>query len=301
MNYKKIFKSQAVRHRILRMLSFIPDKTMVRLQYRIKFGRWPNLKNPVRYTEKIQLYKLYYRNPLLPVCSDKYAVREYLEKRGYSNLLPRLYGVFSRGEDIDFEKLPQKFVIKTNDGGGGDNILICKDKKSLDTQAAIKRINGWLNKKKLNPGREWAYTQIPKSVILIEEFLENEKDPEGGIEDYKFFCFDGKIYCIQYDEGRYSDHRRDFYTEEWENMHFLNGKPALGYDVPPPPNFEEMKKIARELSTGFPHVRVDLYSVKGKIYFGELTFYTASGYGWFKPDEYDKKLGAQFDTSTFAG
>ena len=299
MDYKKIFRGKRLRQNILRFLSFVPDRTMVRLQYRIKFGRWPDLRNPKRFTEKLLLYKIDYHNPLMPVCSDKYAVREFLENKGLGNLLPELYGVFDRADDIPFESLPDKFVIKTNDGGGGDNIVICRDKRSLDIPSVVRRVNSWLGKKNANPGREWAYSLIPKSVVIVEELLENPDDPEGGIEDYKFFCFDGKPFCLQYDRGRQGDHRRNFYDMDWTDMHIKSIKPGLDSTVPVPEGFDEMKRVAAALSKGFPHVRVDLYSVGGKVYFGEMTFYTAAGYTWFDPDSFDTVLGDQFDVSSF--
>ena len=300
MDYKKIFRSRKLRHRILKALSFIPDKTMVKLQYRIKFGCWPDFKNPKKYNEKIQLYKLYYRNPDMTICSDKFAVRQYLTQKGFGDLLPELYGVYDKAEDIYFDRLPDKFVIKTNDGSGGNNIIICKDKSKLDYSSIIKEVNSWLNLKNLNPGREWAYNNIPKSLIIIEEYLENPDDPGGGIEDYKFFCFDGKIEMLQYDEGRYgNDHRRNFYDTNWNDIHVVCGKPNTDRIVPKPKNFEKMKEIAVSLSKGFPHVRVDLYSVRDKIYFGELTFYTGSGYSLWLPKDYEFELGMPFDISSF--
>lgn len=288
-----------MRHRILKLLSFIPDKAMVKMQYRIKFGRWPDLKNPKRFTEKIQLYKLYYRNPLMTVCSDKYTVRKYLEDKGLGHILPKSYGAFTNGNDIDFSKLPDRFVIKTNDGGGGNNIIICKDKSQLDIPETITKVNSWLNIKNINPGREWCYTGIPKSMILVEEYLENKEDPEGGIEDYKFYCFDGKPFVLQYDAARYTSHKRNFYDMDWNDIKVISGCPPVDHEVPKPDNFEDMKRLASSLSEGFPHVRVDFYSVNGKVYFGELTFYTAAGYCSFDPDSFDEALGREFDVSSF--
>lgn len=299
MNYKKIFKSQKIRHNLLKMLSFLPDKLMLKIQYRIKLGRNLNLDNPKRYTEKIQLYKLYYRNPSLPVAVDKFEVRKFVEDKGLKNTLNTLLGVFEKAEDVDFSKLPDKFVIKTNDGGGGDNILICKDRDSLDKEGAIKKINSWLNKKNLNLGREWAYTKIPKSLIIVEDFLENESNPEGGLEDYKFFCFDGQPFCVVHDGDRYVGHKRNFYDLRWHNLHIGSDCANFKNDTPKPELFDEMLEIARKLSEGFPFVRVDLFQANGKVYFGELTFYPWSGYVQFDPDEFDFTLGEQFDVASF--
>lgn len=299
MNYKKLFKSRQTRQRIMRILSFVPDKTMLKIQYRMKLNRPLNLNNPERYTEKLQLYKLYYRNPDLGRCVDKFEVRNYIREKGIEIKFPILYGVFSKAEEIDFNSLPEKFVIKTNDGGGGDNIIICRDKKKLDIAQSIKTLNSWLNKKNNNAGREWAYTQINKSLIIVEEFLENKDNPEGGLEDFKFFCFDGEPFCVVHDGDRYIGHKRNFYDLEWNNLHISSDCENFEKEVPKPKNLEKMINLAKELSEGFPYVRVDLYSVEDKVYFGELTFYPWSGYVQYRPDEFDFRLGKMFNTSSF--
>lgn len=281
------------------MLSFVPDATMLKWQYRIKTGRKLNLKNPQRFTEKLQLYKMYYRNPALPVCVDKYAVRGYIEQLGLGSLLNNLYAVCDRAEDIDFEQLPDRFVVKTTDGSGGNNILICRDKSQLDIPAAIARINSWLDTKSVNAGREWAYTGIDRSRIVVEEFLENEANPQAGIEDFKFFCFDGKPHCIVNDCDRYIGHKRNFYDLNWNNLHISSDCPAFEDNGEKPAGLEEMTEIASELSKGFPFVRIDLYYTGGKVRFGEFTFYPWSGYVNFAPKEFDYELGALFDTSSF--
>ena len=299
MNYKNFFRSRELRFRILRMLSFIPDPIMLRLQYRIKMGVWPDFKNPKRFTEKLQLYKMYYRNPVLAQCVDKYEVRRYLEERGFGYLLNRLYGVYDRAEEIDFESLPERFVVKTTDGSGGNNILICRDKSKLDIAAAVASINSWLGVKNVNAGREWAYTGIAQSRIIVEEFLENETNPEAGLEDYKFFCFDGFPFCIVNDCDRYIGHKRNFYDMNWENLNISSDCPMFDDPGTKPDGLEKMTKVAAALSKGFPFVRVDLYYANNKVYFGELTFYPWSGYVKFYPVEFDHKLGEMFDLSSF--
>lgn len=295
MDYKKIVKSRSLRHKILKLLSFIPDKTMLSLQYRLKLKRKLNLKNPERYTEKIQLYKMFYRNPILPELVDKLEVRRFIEKKGLKDTLPQLLGVFRKAEDIDFAPLPNKFVIKTNDGSGGNNIVICRDKTALNIDETVKKVNSWLDVKSVNAGREWAYTGIKDSLIIVEEFLENEKNPEGGLEDFKFLCFDGKPYCVVHDGDRYTGHKRNIYDLNWQNLNIGSDCDNFPCDAPKPGNLKEMVDVAAKLSEGFPFVRVDLYSVKGKIYFGELTFYPWSGYVKFDPDEFDYRLGKEFD------
>lgn len=300
MDYKKIFKNQQLRFSILKALSFVSDSTMLSWQYRIKTGRKLNLKNPIRYTEKIQLYKMYYRNPDLPICVDKYEVRSYVSKKGLSHILNILYGVYDVAEDINFKDLPDRFVIKTTDGGGGQNILMCRQKAELDIPKTILDVNSWLNKKDIDPGREWAYTRMKKSRIIVEKLLEDPEKPEAGIQDYKFFCFSGKPYMICVDSDRFIGHKRNIYDLNWNKLNIVfNDYPLTDMVDEKPDNYEEMLSIVRKLSEDFPHVRVDLYDIGGKIIFGELTFYPSSGYCHFVPDNFDHILGNQFDISSF--
>lgn len=298
MNYKKIFRSQKLRFFILWFLKFIPDSIMLRMQYRIKLGRRLNLGEPKRFTEKIQWYKLYHRNPLMGQCVDKYAVREYIKSKGMGGSLTELYGVYGNASEIDFSVLPQKFVIKSTDGGGGENIFICRDKSQLDIQQVVQSITGWKNKKNINAGREWAYTCIKESQYIVEEFLENRENPADSISDYKFFCFSGKPFCIAYDIDRYKGHKRNFYDINWNNLNILSDCENFS-DIcsSKPEGLDEMLKVAEKLSAGFSFVRVDLYHVNGKVYFGELTFYPWSGYVQFAPDEFDMILGREFKLS----
>lgn len=294
MNYKRIIKSRQQRFAILKTLSWVPDCIMLRVQYRIQNGRWPNLKYPKRYTEKLQLYKMRYRNPVLHKCVDKYEVRKYVERKGLSNKLNKLYGVYSKAEDIDFKKLPNRFVIKTTDGGGGNTIIICNDKSKLDIPSTIQKVNSWLNASRANAGREWAYVDIEKSQIIIEEYLENSVNPDAGIEDFKILCFNGEPKYIIVDKDRYIDHKRNFYTIDWKRVDVDTDHEQFYEDYPQPNNLDEMLDIARKLSKEFPHVRVDLYNIDGRILFGELTFYPWSGYVQFTPDEFDFHLGSLF-------
>ena len=293
MDYKKILRSQKVRFLILKFLSFVPDSIMLKLQYRIKMGFKLNLANPQRFTEKLQWYKIHYRNKLMGICVDKYEVRKYVESKGLDNTLNKLYCVCSDPDEIDFAALPDRFVIKTTDGGGGENIFICRDKSSLDVPQLKKTLLSWKDKKNVNPGREWAYTLIKQSRYIVEEYLENEVNPEAGISDYKFFCFNGNPHCIAYDIDRYIGHKRNFYDIEWNNLHVSTDCDTFDDNlVPRPDGLEDMCKVAEILSKDFPFVRVDLYYIKGKVYFGELTFYPWSGYVKFSPEEFDYQLGA---------
>lgn len=297
MNYKNIFPTREFRFLILRLLSFVPDRLMLTLQYYIKNGRRLNWNNPQRFTEKLQLYKVKYRNPLMGVCVDKYEVRRYVKQCGLEYILNKIYGVYDRAEDIDFSKFPSKVVLKTTDGGGGNNVLLIQDKAKIDEARIKQKLNSWLNVKNINPGREWAYTQIKRSRIIAEQFIDSAN--ENGLIDYKFFCFSGKPYVCQIISGRFSEEHIDFYDMDWNRLVGLVGlNPQAtnsSIEWPRPQNFGCMVEIAKTLSGDFPFVRVDLYNVEGRIYFGELTFYPASGYGFFKPDSFDFDLGKQFN------
>ena len=299
MNYKILFKSQNLRFRILKMLSWVPDSVMLPLQYRIKMGRSCNLKNAQRWTEKLQLYKMYYRNPVLGKCVDKYEVRSFVEDKGLSSNLVKLYGVWDRVDDIDFNQLPSSFVLKTTDGGGGENVMLVKDRKKLNIDELRKNFHSWQSVKDTNAGREWAYTQIQKSRIIAEELLINKENPEAGIEDFKILCFSGVPKYIIVDKDRYIDHRRNFYTTTWKRIRVTTDHEQFEDLYPEPKNLGEMLQIASKLSEDFPFVRVDLYNIDGKIYFGELTFYPWTGYVQFTPDSFDFELGKLMDCSSF--
>src|SRR5690606_38263840 len=156
--YKKIIKSRKIRVMILKLLKFIPNKMMLKMQYKIKLKRWPNFKNPTRFTEKIQVYKLSYRNLLLKQCVDKFDVRSYVSEKGLSEILNKNYGVYDNFDQIDKSKLPDKFVLKTTTGGGGNNVLIYRDKEAFDLEEAKQKIGNWKRKSSARGGgREWAY------------------------------------------------------------------------------------------------------------------------------------------------
>ena len=289
--YKKIFRSQKLRHFILTVLRFVPDKWMIKLQYRIKTKRKLNLKNPQSYTEKLQWYKLFYRDPLMTRCADKHEVREYLSERGYADLPCKEYGVYDKAENIDFDELPDRFVLKTTNGSGTN--IICKDKRTFDYQAAVAEMRRWLKRDCYALGREWAYKDIvPK--IIAEEFLEDNENKYDGINDYKFICFNGKVCYIVFDADRYVGHKRSIYDANWNYLDIGTDCDKLGDVVPRPDGFEEMKKVAEDLSKDFPCVRVDLYWVNRRVYFGELTFYPWTGYVVFEPIEFDFEMGEKF-------
>lgn len=291
-DYKKIIPGQEFRLKILGLTDFIPDKFMIKIQYWIKTGRKLNLSNPRRFTEKLQWYKLNHRDPLMTKCADKYGVREYIISKGYGEILVPLYGVYNRVEDIDFEKFPDKFVLKTTNGSRTN--LLCEDKDKLnidDTKGVLKK---WLIKRTSKAGREWPYYNI-KPRIICEQFL--DKDKNNDLVDYKFVCFAGNVACVFVNAERYSDDvmRFGIYDKNFKHLPYTRkGLRNTDDTINKPINYDKMVEIAETLSKDFPHVRVDLYNIDGKIYFGEMTFFHGSGYINFEPDEFDFILGEQF-------
>jgi len=264
----------------------IPDKLYLKIQYRIYMNKKLNLANPKSYNEKLQWLKLYNRKPEYVALADKYDVRSYVrEKIGEEYLIP-CYGVWDNFEDIDFDKLPDKFVLKcTHDSG---SVIICKDKASFDKEKAKETLN---RKKKINlfwGSREWVYKDI-KPRIIAEKYMEDPTTKE--LRDYKFFCFDGKPEMLFVATDRPHDTRFDFFDLDFNNLQFKNGHENATKEIAKPQCFEEMKKLAATLSQGFPHVRIDLYEVDGKVYFGEYTFFHFCGIIPFEPEEWDYKLG----------
>lgn len=299
MNYKKIIKNQKMRFAILNMFKWVPDRTMVKLQYKMKLGRKLNLKNPQRFTEKLQWYKLYYRNPIMHKCVDKYEVREYVKSKGLGKILNEIYGLYDSVEELDFEKLPNKFVVKTTAGGGGQNIIVVDDKSKMDISQTTKKLKEWISiKNDKSFGREWAYEGIINRII-VEKLLEGNDEGLSGINDFKFFCYDGKVEYIVFDGDRYIKHKRSFYDKNWNYINIQSDCDKMEDVIKKPQKLEEMKRIAEKLSKGFPFVRVDLYCIKGKIYFGEMTFYPWTGYVQYTPDKFDYELGEKFELRRF--
>jgi hypothetical protein len=294
MDYKRIFKNQKMRFKILSLLNFLPDKSMLQLQYRIKTGRQLNLKSPKRYTEKLQWYKLFYRDPLMTKCSDKFEVRDYVKSKGLDEILNPLYGVYDNVENINFDVLPNSFAIKHTNGSGAN--LFIQDKNKVNINNMRNTLKGWMAKNNIYYGREWCYYNV-KSRIIIEKLI--DRDENNDIPDYKFFCFNGKVKYL-YTMVDYVDNHKNgrcsFFTPDFKKLPYRRSEyKEINREISKPERFEEMIEIAEILSEDFPHVRVDLYNIKGQIIFGELTFYNASGYTVFAPDEFDYILGDKFE------
>ena len=217
---------------------------------------------------------------------DKYEAKEYVKKIiGEEYIIPTL-GVWDNFDEIDFDKLPNQFVLKTTHDSGG--IVVCKDKTKLDLNVARKKLEKSLQHNFFYEHREYPYKDV-KPRIIAEKFMVDESGTE--LKDYKFFCFDGIVKMLFVATDRPFDTRFDFYDMDFKHLPFKQGHPLATKEIRKPNGFEEMKRIASTLSKGIPHVRVDLYDINGKIYFGELTFFHFSGNVPFEPKEWDYKIG----------
>lgn len=297
-DYKKIIKSRDLRLKILRVLSFIPDKPMIKLQYRIKTGHKLNLKNPKRFTEKLQWYKLYYKNPLMIKCVDKYDVREYVKKKGLEDILIPCYGVYDKVEEVDWNSLPNQFVMKDTLGGGGTSVVIVKDKSKTDIQQLKETAKKWtqIDAHRKDAGREWPYYSGRNHRILFEQYIDSDPD-KGGLVDYKFFCMNGDTAYIYVIADRKLGAGAGFaiYDKNFNktNAQRVDERPLKRF-IEKPDNFEALKNVAEKLAGKFPEARIDLYDNNGEIHFGEITFFDGSGYMKFDPDKFDFELGDKF-------
>ncbi len=282
--------SKGAKKFIKNALRLLPDKTYLKLRYRAVFKRKLNVKNPKTYNEKLQWMKLYDRNPLYTRLVDKYDVRDFVTDRiGEEHLIPCL-GVWDKFEDINFDELPDQFVLKgTHDSG---SVYICRDKSKIDKVALKKHFDEALRDNQYYGGREWAYKNL-KGRIIAEEFMID--DSGIGLKDYKFFCFGGEVKAmfIATDRGvEGQDVKFDFFDRDFNHLPFRHGHENAVNTPQKPEGYEEMLVLAEKLAEGLRHVRVDLYNINGKIYFGEMTFYHHCGFVPFEPEEWDDTFGS---------
>ena len=273
-----------------------PDALYLWLMYYFQTGKRLHLKHPKTFNEKLQWLKLHDRKPEYTTMVDKYAVKDYVANIiGQEYIIPT-FGVWDSPEDIAWDDLPEQFVLKTTHGGGGKGIVICQDKTKLDRNEAIRCLRSAMKRNLYKMYREWPYKDV-KPRIIAEKYLsgdevESDSDTKSqGIKDYKFFCFNGKpVYCGVF-SNRLSKMAVDYFDMEWNHLPFSLKVPSS--EIPPtkPQHFETMRLLATKLAQGHPHLRVDFYEVNSKVYFGELTFYSTSGYGQFSPDEWDEIWG----------
>lgn len=267
----------------------IPDKLFLAVKFRLTMGYWMDFKNPKTYNEKLQCLKLHDRRPEYTQMVDKAGVKQYVEQRiGKQYIIPTIE-VWNRPEDIPWDELPNQFVAKvTHDSGG---IIICKDKKQLNIPTAIKKLSKALKKDYYAVSREWPYKDVKRRVI-VEQYMVDESGYE--LKDYKFFCFDGepKMLFIATDrENPNEETKFDFFDMDFNLLPFTNGHEHAQNVPNKPKGFDTMVELARKLSDGIPHVRVDFYDINGQVYFGEMTFFHWSGFVPFEPKEWDYKIG----------
>jgi hypothetical protein len=263
------------------------DEAYLKRSFKAEMGYELDLENPRTFNEKLQWLKLYDRNPEYTLMADKYAVRQFVSERIGKDYLIPLLGVWDSFNEIDFDKLPDRFVLKTTHDSG--TVMLCKEKESFNVEHAKKKLTKSLNRNFYYGGREWVYKDITPRIIA-EEFMVDESGTE--LKDYKFFCFDGepKGLFVATDRSVHET-KFDFFDIEFNHLGIVQGYPNSDKSITKPIGLEEMKKIAKTLSRNIPHVRVDLYDVNGRIFFGEMTFFHFCGYVPFEPDEWDLKFG----------
>lgn len=292
MKYKKLFKDKKKRLAILHLMEWVPDNIMVRIQYRIHTGQHLDLKNPQLYTEKLQWYKLFYRDPIMTECVDKYKAKGYVSnKLGTDEILIPTIGRWLNAEDIEFSSLPRRCILKTTNGSGTN--LFYDKREKIDLDEIRSQLNSWLIQVNKSAGREWAYDNVKPSIIC-EPIIEAVDQAGKGLDDYKFFCFNGKVEMKWVDYDRFTAHKRVLFDREGNRLNVSCTYPnPVGFAYPQKA-FEVLQPIAEKLALGFPHARIDLYYTGGKAYFGEITFYSGSGYELFSSKQYDLELGRKF-------
>ncbi len=270
---------------------WMPDKMFLKLKFRLWMGKRLNLKNPQTYSEKLQWLKLYNRMPEYTIMVDKVKVKDYVSSViGDEYIIPTL-GVWDNPEKIDFDSLPNRFVLKCNHNSGL-GMFICKDKSTMDVAKVKRDLKQGLKQNYYVGNREWPYKGVPRR-ILAEEYI--DPDPSiGDLPDYKFFCFDGKVKALLVATDRHTvgeDVKFDFFDEEFNHLPFLQGHKNAKILPHKPSSFEEMKFLASRLSKGIPHVRIDFYEHNNRPLFGEMTFFHFGGMTPFRPDSWDSIFG----------
>ena len=279
----------------------IPDKLWIQMKYYQWFHKLPNLKNPQTFNEKLNWLKLHDRRVEYTTMVDKYEAKQYIADRvGLKYVIPNVGGPWDRFDEIDFDKLPEQFVLKTTHDCGG--VVICKDKQNFDKKHAKAFLEGHLKRNYYYTSREWPYKNV-KPRIFAEAYMK-DMDSFSGVEqltDYKFFCFNGEVKALFVATERANENvetKFDFFDSEYNHLDFIQGHPNALKTPPKPTAFAEMKAVAMNLSKGIPQVRVDFYQVGARIYVGELTLYHFSGTVPFQPEEWDYIFGEWIDLPT---
>lgn len=281
MDYLLHNRQQFAESAVVNMGFLLPDKPYLSLRYRCLMGSWIDWENPIKYQEKLQWLKVYNRRDVYTRMVDKITAKEHAASIiGSQYIIPTL-GVWDRFEDIDFDQLPEQFVLKTNNGGGNTGVIVCKDKSKLDKAKAKRQLENSQKDQIYKLFREWPYKNVvPK--IFAEAYMEDDSEfNKGGLSDYKFTCFNGKADNVMVCCDRQSGQTKFYFFDQAWRLLPLNkrGKETdPSFKLPKPDCMDEMFEIAGKLSEGIPFLRVDLYCIGGRPYFGETTFYPASGF-----------------------
>lgn len=277
--------------RILRKYGLVDDKTFLKNQYRCQMGERLDLDNPISFNQKLQWLKLYDRQDRYSVMTDKYTAKEYVRNIFGADCIIPTYGIYDSMDSIDFSTLPNKFVLKATQGSGNHDVIICKDKSILDLNVIRKRMEKSLSYNCYSCTAEWVYKNI-KPRIIIEKLLEDSS--QDDIVDYKFMCFNGRVKCtcVCTDRNSKGGMKMTIYDRDWNIMPFERSHPSEKTPIKKPVCYDNMITMAEQLSKDISFLRVDFYEVCGKYYFGEMTFYPASGFGKFQPQEWDNILGS---------
>lgn len=268
----------------------MPDDKYLKRVFQSLTGRTLDLENPRTYNEKLQWLKINERRPEYTMMVDKYQVRNYIKQElGEEYLIP-LLGVWDSPNEIDFDNLPDQFVLKCNHNSG-KGMCICTNKNNLNIRRVKKNLEKGLNEDYYYTGREWPYKDVPKKIIAEKYMIDTDV---GELKDYKFYCFNGEVKFVMINSDRNSDQptKADYFDKNFNWLNFRWGYEHSCIRPEKPYDYEKMIEIAEKLSRNMKHVRIDLYSCSKKIYFGEITFFDGSGFDKIEPIEWDYKIGS---------
>lgn len=274
-----------------RSCNILPSWIYLSLKFKMKMGKWPNIRHPRTFNEKLQWLKIHDHNPEYTKMVDKFTAKKWAAGIIGIDYIIETIGVWNSPDKIDWDSLPQQFVLKITHGGGGNGIVICRDKNSLNKLQVIESLKKAMSLNLYKYNKEWPYKNIQPRIIA-EKLLYDEKNPEDVLRDYKIYCFNGKMEFMLISNERSNKHAKfDYFDRDFKHLPFKQGGEHFDGVINRPANFELMIMLAEKLSKGIPHVRVDFYDVNGHVYFGEMTFFDSSGFAAFEPEEWDYRYG----------
>ena len=285
-DYKKFFRNREFRLKLIQALRFIPDRPYLKLVYWLKTGQHLNLEKPVTFCDKLNWLKLYNQHPEYTQLVDKIAVHDYLRKQLGEDIGLPMLGFWKHYDEIDFDALPEQFVLKCNHDSG--SVKVIRDKQKINHAEFRAFFEDRLKRNPFPDGREYPYKKVTPR-ILAEKYM--TPPGEADINDYKFFCFNGKPEILFVATERSCECKFDFFDMDFKHLDITNIHPQCGHELPKPECFNEMKMLAARLAKGMAFVRIDLYQIQGKVYFGEFTFFHAGGFWPLHPHDWEIKLG----------